>query len=99
MSPRSSRKKTLPVPGDVFIGSDGLMRIITLDGYEVQQFHRMLCPDPERDVEYHAVTFHRHTWEEVLASHEVTPQSFLDNWEKHGFYYLGNALTDEWCNG
>lgn len=93
---RPHRKKTLPVPGDVFIGSDGLMRIILMDGYDVQQYLLGWGEENETDSIHHGVRFHKHTWRE-LAYRGVYPESFIQ--EEHGYYYLGNALTDEWENG
>lgn len=95
--PKPHRKKTLPVPGDVFIGSDDLMRIILPTGYDVEQFFNYGI-ESEVDTIHHGVRFHKAKWEDIELR-DVTPESFLHNWDKYGFYYLGNALTDEWENG
>ena len=77
--PRPYRKKTLPVPGDVFIDGNGWMRIIFHWGYSVNDGHNEIELPWERS--------------------GFTPLEFIVNWEIVGFYFLGNALTDEWENG
>lgn len=81
--PRPHRKKTLHVPGDVFIAKNGWMRIITQDGYDLtaQNVGQELV---ERSCKFGDL---------------VNPEHLIANYFNDGFYYLGNALTDEWENG
>lgn len=74
------RKKTLPVPGDVFVDADGNLRVITLEGFDWVDF------EGQEDTRGWLGNYYK-------------PEDFPVSWMNVGFYYLGNALTDEWENG
>lgn len=93
-SSRPHRKKSLPVPGDVFISQNGAMRIITMDGWDYV--------GPKWSDNNGVYDFVNGT--EIDDGFRwrffgIVPNHFIVNYYHYGFYFLGNALTDEWENG
>lgn len=82
--PRPHRKKTLPVPGDVFISLTGWMRVITPTGYDLVGMKCGIELYENNGLRFGAL---------------VNPDHLIANYYNDGFYYLGNALTDEWEDG